>query len=216
MSKLSVVFLKAMLVLSISHIANAVTYVPILMDGITIIIPLGDDVEVDLPPDPGADGHTTLAGIDSDGDGLRDDIQRLIAIAFKNDEEAVAQYRALAEHKIYLIDAPYEARPQNVRGDIWVSLKLEHYASMKELEYCIIKNDGRDALKFILKLEAWINSTFERDRGYSSNIQNTLSMIDYHSQYQCNGGPGIVSYLDSITMTSKEDIGNFPPSDPTR
>jgi len=33
-----------------------------------------------LPPDPGSAGLTTLAGIDSDGDGVRDDVQRYIAL----------------------------------------------------------------------------------------------------------------------------------------
>jgi hypothetical protein len=32
-----------------------------------------------LPPNPGRAGKATLAGIDSDGDGVRDDIQRYIA-----------------------------------------------------------------------------------------------------------------------------------------
>jgi hypothetical protein len=36
----------------------------------------------DLPPDPGAPGMTTLAGIDSDHDGVRDDVQRAIALTF--------------------------------------------------------------------------------------------------------------------------------------
>jgi len=34
---------------------------------------------VTLPPDPGEAGKTTLAGIDADGDGVRDDVQRWIA-----------------------------------------------------------------------------------------------------------------------------------------
>ncbi|MDX8380534.1 MAG: hypothetical protein R8M14_00305 [Ghiorsea sp.] len=33
-----------------------------------------------LPPDPGAAGRGTLAGIDSDNDGVRDDVQRWIAL----------------------------------------------------------------------------------------------------------------------------------------
>jgi len=37
-----------------------------------------------LPPDPGEAGKATLAGIDSDHDGVRDDIQRYIAITYPN------------------------------------------------------------------------------------------------------------------------------------
>lgn len=39
-------------------------------------------VETKLPPDPGEAGKATLAGIDSDGDGLRDDIQRYISFTY--------------------------------------------------------------------------------------------------------------------------------------
>src|SRR4029077_17545529 len=35
-----------------------------------------------LPPDPGATGRATVAGIDSDTDGIRDDVQRYIALAY--------------------------------------------------------------------------------------------------------------------------------------
>ncbi len=38
--------------------------------------------EAPLPPDPGEAGKATLAGIDSDNDGVRDDIQRYIAFTF--------------------------------------------------------------------------------------------------------------------------------------
>jgi hypothetical protein len=38
---------------------------------------------VSLPPDPGDAGKQTIEGIDSDSDGLRDDIQRHIAIRYE-------------------------------------------------------------------------------------------------------------------------------------
>jgi hypothetical protein len=40
-----------------------------------------------LPPDPGADGKLTLAGIDSDGDGVRDDVQRYIILTYPQSEK---------------------------------------------------------------------------------------------------------------------------------
>jgi len=39
-----------------------------------------------LPPDPGPAGEATLAGIDSDNDGVRDDVQRWIAIHYPNSQ----------------------------------------------------------------------------------------------------------------------------------
>lgn len=47
-------------------------------------------VPVDLPPDPGPGGMTTLAGVDSDGDGVRDDVQRYIALTYPNSAQTRA------------------------------------------------------------------------------------------------------------------------------
>ncbi len=43
-----------------------------------------------LPPDPGPAGEATLAGIDSDNDGVRDDVQRWIAQAYPNSQKTRA------------------------------------------------------------------------------------------------------------------------------
>jgi hypothetical protein len=43
-----------------------------------------------LPPDPGEAGKATLEGIDSDGDGVRDDIQRYIALTYPDSEQTRA------------------------------------------------------------------------------------------------------------------------------
>jgi len=42
---------------------------------------------VPLPPDPGEAGKVTLEGIDSDGDGVRDDVQRYIALTYPDSEK---------------------------------------------------------------------------------------------------------------------------------
>jgi len=41
-----------------------------------------------VPPDPGEAGKATLAGTDSDGDGLRDDVQRYIALTYPDSAKA--------------------------------------------------------------------------------------------------------------------------------
>jgi len=43
-----------------------------------------------LPPDPGAAGKLTLAGIDSDNDGVRDDVQRWIVMNYPNSQKTRA------------------------------------------------------------------------------------------------------------------------------
>lgn len=61
---------------------------------------------VPLPPDPSEAGKATIAGIDSDGDGVRDDIQRYIALSYPNSERTRAgltQYAKVQE--TFLIQA---------------------------------------------------------------------------------------------------------------
>ena len=50
---------------------------------VSVSIEAADD---GLPPDPGEAGKATLAGIDSDGDGIRDDVQRYIELTYFGDE----------------------------------------------------------------------------------------------------------------------------------
>ncbi len=52
--------------------------------------PTDPPVTTDLPPDPGDAGKVTLQGIDSDSDGIRDDVQISIVERYPNDEEKQA------------------------------------------------------------------------------------------------------------------------------
>ncbi len=190
MKNLQILLFQLFFMVCLSNAAHSFPYLQVMMVGpvIPVPVPVPDD---NLPPEPGADGHTTLQGIDSDGDGLRDDIQRLIAITFSGDEDTIEMYRQLAKHKIYMIDAPFF----ELEFD-FIPNKLRNFASMKELEYCYEKSDGRDALEFMLKLDSWILSTYARDNSYYNNTKDMHSMIDaLHTQYYCNGGQGIVNYL---------------------
>lgn len=59
-----------------------------------------------LPPDPGKAGKATLAGIDSDNDSVRDDVQRWIALTYPNSQKtrAVLMQRAKTMQQ-FLLDA---------------------------------------------------------------------------------------------------------------
>jgi hypothetical protein len=45
---------------------------------------------VGLPPDPGVNGLMSIQGIDSDGDGVRDDVQRYVALSYPSSAKARA------------------------------------------------------------------------------------------------------------------------------
>lgn len=64
--------------------SGSVTMVPIDLDDIFVVIP----VEKNLPRDPGSAGDATLAGIDSNGNGLRDEIEREIVYAYPSNPKA--------------------------------------------------------------------------------------------------------------------------------
>jgi hypothetical protein len=50
-----------------------------------------------LPPDPGPAGMATLNGIDSDGDGVRDDVQRYIALIYPSSAKTRSALTQLAK-----------------------------------------------------------------------------------------------------------------------
>jgi hypothetical protein len=60
-----------------------------------------------LPPDPGEAGKATVAGIDSDNDGVRDDIQRYIALNFpdsKSTRKALMEYAKACQLFVHELD----------------------------------------------------------------------------------------------------------------
>jgi hypothetical protein len=52
-----------------------------------ITLSITDQENNELPPDPGEAGMKTILGIDSDSDGVRDDIQRYIYFVYPDDEK---------------------------------------------------------------------------------------------------------------------------------
>lgn len=50
-----------------------------------------------LPPDPGKEGLSTIAGIDSDNDGVRDDLQRIITFYYTDSPEQRAAVMQVAK-----------------------------------------------------------------------------------------------------------------------
>lgn len=55
------------------------------------------DVPVVLPPDPGEAGKLTLEGIDSNNDGVRDDLEREIVYMYPQNEEVRGVLRAMVK-----------------------------------------------------------------------------------------------------------------------
>lgn len=60
-----------------------------------------------LPPDPGPAGKLTIEGVDSDADGVRDDLQRWISVLYADSQrkrEAMFQYARSAQRQLLAQD----------------------------------------------------------------------------------------------------------------
>lgn len=70
------------------------------------------EIRLALPADPGEAGKTTLVGIDSDNDGLRDDIQRYIALTHVDSAKyraVLTQYAKHFQEKLIYADDPIKS-----------------------------------------------------------------------------------------------------------
>jgi hypothetical protein len=54
-----------------------------------------------FPPDPGEEGKKTLAGVDSDHDGIRDDVQRWIYARYPTDKKKQKALTQLAQSSLF-------------------------------------------------------------------------------------------------------------------
>jgi hypothetical protein len=108
-----------------------------------------------LPPDPGEAGTATLEGIDSDNDGVRDDIQRYIALSYPESERiraALTQYARTMQAS--LLDAHSE------------EMTVRHSHNLQRAIECLyyIRPDNANGVSG--KLQAQILNTNERSRAW--------------------------------------------------
>jgi hypothetical protein len=73
-----------------------------------------------LPPDPGPGGEIPLLGVDSDRDGVRDDVQRYIALTYRTDANTVKALRELSKTYQAMLVIPIgnaaEAKAINIKA----------------------------------------------------------------------------------------------------
>ncbi len=86
-----------------------------------------------VPPDPGLANNQTLPGIDVDGNGIRDDIDRFIAANFSQSDEKLKAARLLAkiEYLKFLKPTP----TTRVEAEALTSLRFKNFE-------CYVKETG--------------------------------------------------------------------------
>jgi len=135
----------------------------------------------ELPPDPGEAGKATLEGIDSDGDGLRDDIQRYIVLTYPDSQKTRTAMRqfAIALNKA-ILESPDEE-------SALINTEFMHRASE-----CLWYIHSRQSIKMSDFLMAEYLNTLERSKAY----------LEYNSMLGGNvfGGKDIDEYRSSCTF----------------
>ncbi len=141
---------------------DPITYIPISIGGITIFIP---KESIGLAKDPGQKGRDTIAGVDSDEDGVRDDIERYIAYKYPHDRLLRANLYRIAQVLKWMI-------PDNG----FVSSLTTTSSSQCLLEY---RKDQQDGQYIFYDLLAEYLNTKERSLTYVKigsldkiNVQN--------------------------------------------
>ena len=116
-----------------------------------------------LPPDPGEAGMATLEGIDSDQDGIRDDIQRYIALTYPDSQKTQAALRqfTFAFHKA-ILESPDKASALNNTED------------MHRAQECLWYIHSRSSIKISDSLMAEFLNTLDRSKAYI-DYDNKLS-----------------------------------------
>lgn len=143
--------------------------------------PPGGGHEGTLPPDPGEAGMRTLEGIDSDQDGIRDDIQRYIALTYPDSSKTRAALRqaAIALHRAILESPDEESALRNT--------ELEARASE-----CLWYIHPESSIKMSDILMAEFLNTLERSKAY----------LEYDSKLSGHvfGGKDFDEYKTSCTF----------------
>ncbi len=136
--------------------------------GLTLTLPDGSSASdqvtyhvVNLPPDPGEAGKATLLGIDSDNDGVRDDIQRWIELNYPNSAKKRA---AIGQGAIALNSAL--ANSGNKRNSIKNGYKVNHAQECLFFIFREAEGTARPAYKVWRTLKANFLNTQERTQRF--------------------------------------------------
>lgn len=120
-----------------------------------------DDTGVNLPPDPGAEGKKTLLGIDTDGDGVRDDIQRYIYFTYPDDKKLRSGLT------YYAIEFQGVLKDANDREAAYI-----HANKMARHGECLFYLKGEESIDIRRALRAKILNTRERSMAYIKYSDN--------------------------------------------
>lgn len=121
------------------------------------------DVPVTLPPDPGEAGKKTLVGIDSNADGVRDDLEKEIVYQYPQNEKVRRVLRAMVKKDQQFIATIGDA-------DWFEGLWISYFA----LKYChdyLVSSLNIDNTTNTTILHNMVENTFARKKKYEEKIK---------------------------------------------
>jgi hypothetical protein len=126
-----------------------------------IKILITEKMEGELPPDPKKAGKRTLLGIDSDNDGVRDDIQRYIYFTYPDEEKVRSALTQVALQWQGLLSQANDPEAAYF-----------HTTKMMRHGECLDYMKGRIAGKMIAALDAEVLNTRERSIAYINHSKS--------------------------------------------
>ena len=138
-----------------------------------IVLTIGD---LTYPPDPGELGGETLEGVDSDRDGVRDDVQRQIAL----DHPIEPTLRALLSQAARMYQASYEveATPENASTHTEQVVKALYCAYALGETYDRIKSIRPIILNSQLRSERALQMSAEASGTFTS-LPNSPDLVEH-------------------------------------
>lgn len=165
-----------------------------------------------LPPDPGEAGKQTIAGIDSNNNGVRDDVERHIYHAYPNDKEARALLTGNAVTLQRLLQVSDEDSNQNVLADT--------FDSYLAAQVCLIALLGDSAADAFDGLKRVVVNTPDRIRAYFDAHDSTAGgfyQVPENLEDACGTTTSQLrqhSEVDSLSLLS-EEAATCRPAAPT-
>lgn len=150
-------------------VISPVTYVPISVDDITIVIPVENRKVV--PADPGETGDASVVGVDVDGNGMRDDVQRFINLNYWKDGNLKYYAESVAKSQLDLINiGANSGSPDQARNAM---NEMDKFAQCLGFRFPLL---GREVIG---NLAAAVLSTKDRAKAYFAGVGKANGQILY-------------------------------------
>lgn len=134
-----------------------------------------------LPPDPGEVGRQTVEGVDRDGDGVRDDVQRRIALAYTDPEVRTAMVDFAVAAQSTIVDASQG----NLSG--------AHVARMDRAADCLVVANPAEAVAALQDLIGTLVNTRDRTSAYlalDATLSGRSEVFEESPDQNCAGAAG--------------------------